>query len=1022
MHIKKLGIYLDNCNKGYTNIFFLYPYNNYFPLLKKFCTINQFLRPICIDNNKKLYYTFEKNKLHVRNLLTKRDENEVDNNNNNNNITPLFNDKLIIDKELNSNKMFSHYTKCYIQKESEHILVLCLKKLNEYEKIKDKAKLSVFIYELQNLSKSKISFNILKNIDIINKLFIHINENIQHASSPSLLLSVALSYRNIKLNKYTYFKNVLRAVCNNIKVYKTTKLNKLLRNENNNNNNNNNKESYEYTIELLNKNKKKNKSKQINMLNVYTNNMNNSTLCYILYSYSTLFTISNSYLLYISKYILLNPGNLNYLDILSLLYFLSRNNLKIKKNDLLYYKDIQLNNINKNTTTNTSIDKNEIKISTQDDSYSLCKHKTNVNDTKKNKIIINDISSLKNINNKYDEYKNTYMKILRTIIYIISKRKMLFENPNILILILYYYFKLNLIPIQIFYKLHFKIKKNIKNIDIKYVSLYLYILSNINFNISYYKFIYKYLTNVFQYRQKEFNILSLSMSFYSLSKNFYFNDQFINVCLNLFLRNAKGLNDILITNIIYTLGKLKIKNDELCDTLCDILSGRMESMSILNLSLIVHNLSKLNYKNENFYKLCLEKGKELFPIFTAKQLVIFTEGMIMNNIYDYEFIEMFFNKLIKIDNIENKKKTNILNKICFSLILEKQDFIKRFPLSINTMISKHMDYIQKKSFMSIHDEIVNILNYLNVENFEILKEKKPYMFDIYIRNNDSIYIDILSPKEYLNVKKLDVSNNHDNNNNNDNNDNNNDNNDNNNDNDNDNNNNNNYYYYYKDKQLSAFIELKKRHMSKLNAKYLYFDKTSYLSLDSIDKKIKFIKTFLEKKCSYNFNYINKTKEQQKKDISTLLLFNETQTNYYQNKIEQQTKFIKDKDIMSRYHKKYPIKNKDFYLFLSCAKTENIIKNYHKKKKIKVNYKEPLIKQQQIFVNCDEKLLLHENKTELFKNTFTEYSKGMISKENNPFYNQYDKERKFLFHKKCHGLSKYEYIDEKTNKIVIKKMS
>ncbi|ETW53155.1 hypothetical protein PFUGPA_04783 [Plasmodium falciparum Palo Alto/Uganda] len=536
MHIKKLGIYLDNCNKGYTNIFFLYPYNNYFPLLKKFCTINQFLRPICIDNNKKLYYTFEKNKLHVRNLLTKRDENEVDNNNNNNNITPLFNDKLIIDKELNSNKMFSHYTKCYIQKESEHILVLCLKKLNEYEKIKDKAKLSVFIYELQNLSKSKISFNILKNIDIINKLFIHINENIQHASSPSLLLSVALSYRNIKLNKYTYFKNVLRAVCNNIKVYKTTKLNKLLRNENNNNNNNNNKESYEYTIELLNKNKKKNKSKQINMLNVYTNNMNNSTLCYILYSYSTLFTISNSYLLYISKYILLNPGNLNYLDILSLLYFLSRNNLKIKKNDLLYYKDIQLNNINKNTTTNTSIDKNEIKISTQDDSYSLCKHKTNVNDTKKNKIIINDISSLKNINNKYDEYKNTYMKILRTIIYIISKRKMLFENPNILILILYYYFKLNLIPIQIFYKLHFKIKKNIKNIDIKYVSLYLYILSNINFNISYYKFIYKYLTNVFQYRQKEFNILSLSMSFYSLSKNFYFNDQFINVCLNLFLR------------------------------------------------------------------------------------------------------------------------------------------------------------------------------------------------------------------------------------------------------------------------------------------------------------------------------------------------------------------------------------------------------------------------------------------------------------------------------------------------------
>ncbi|WBY58581.1 heptatricopeptide repeat-containing protein [Plasmodium yoelii yoelii] len=426
----------------------------------------------------------------------------------------LFKGELILDKKLKSNKIFSTYTNSYINKESEHILILCLKKINEYEKNKENIKISVFIYELQNLSKSKISFNVLKNIKTIQNFFDHINNNI-HTASPSLLLSVAISYKNIKLNKYVYFKNILKNICNHIKVYKNNKLTKLLKNEDNDQNN---KDDYKYTIQLLNKKKKNHK---INMLNVYTNHLNNSALSYILHSYSSLFNISNYYLLYICKYILLNVGNLNYLDMLSLLYFINKSNIKITKSDILFCiaNTSQTKNgggKNEGGKNNTKLDNNII--------------------TQNEKIIIQNATQLNKSNIKYNEYKNTYIKILRTIIHLINKKTIFNENTNILILILYYYFKMNLIPIQIFYKLHYRIKKNIKNVDIKYISLYLYILSNIKFNLGFYKFIYKYLTDVFTNRTKEFNILSLSLSFYSLSKNEYYDDKFVNSCLTLFKR------------------------------------------------------------------------------------------------------------------------------------------------------------------------------------------------------------------------------------------------------------------------------------------------------------------------------------------------------------------------------------------------------------------------------------------------------------------------------------------------------
>ncbi|CRH00948.1 conserved Plasmodium protein, unknown function [Plasmodium relictum] len=942
MHTNRLKIISNNSNY-YTYKSILCSYK-FYSFLRKSLTKKHFNNFQLID--KKWNNSIKSKSGHKNENILSNNNGKIDNDIN------IFNDKIVITNKSNSNKVFSLYTKTYISKESEQILILSLKKLNEYEKIKENVKISVFIFELQNLSKSKISFNVLKKIEIINNLFTHINNNIGDAS-PSLLLSVSISYKNINLNKYTYFKNILREVCNHIKVYRSNKLNKLLKNENE-------KEDYEYTIELLNK-KKKNK-KKINMLNIYTNNLNNSALCYILYSYSSLFTISNSYLLYICKYILLNVCNINYLDMLSLLYFLNRTNVKIKKSDIAYYKDIELSKLkekNNSHLENNNDNKNNFNVEDKE------MHNSKSND--QNKLVVNKIKDLKNNNNKYNEYKNIYMKILRTIIYIINKKKTYFENSNILILILYYYFKMNLIPIQIFYKLHFKIKKNIKSIDIKYISLYLYILSSIKFSINYYKFIYKYLTNVFQEKIKEFNILSLSLSFYTLSKNQYYNENFVKSCINLFQLKSESLNDINITNIIYTLGKIKIRDDILCNKLCDILIRRIDNISAINLSLIVHNLSKINYKNERFYNICLKKAKELLCSFTLKQLVIFAEGMIINNMYDYEFFEMFFNQLIKLDNSFNQKKKNILNKICFSLVLEKPDFVKNFPLSIKTTISNNINYIQNKNFSDIHDEIINILNYLNIENFEILKKKEPYIFDIFIKNNPNVYIDIISSLKFLK----------------------------------------NY------NSLNGLTELKKRHMELLNIKYYYFNKSCYLSLDSLDKKVNFIKNFLKNECSLNFNYVNEMKEQKKSEIKNLILFNENQKNYIE-KINKKRKFY-DKKYSS--NNKYSIKNKDFYVFPSCAKTENIEKKFRKNIINKVNFQEPLIKKQQIYIDCDDNILLNERKISLLKNSFFELPKKDM--KNSHF--QFNNENKFLFEKKCHGLSKHEYYDEKTNKIIIKKI-
>ncbi|SCO93195.1 conserved Plasmodium protein, unknown function [Plasmodium malariae] len=987
------------------------------------------------SNNDEFHWVSEKGS-EVQSSGTKWKDNlgaVISNNSENNedNYVNLFTDKIIIEKNLKTNKVFSIYTNSYIPKESEHILILSLKKLKEYEKIKDKVKLSVYIYELQNLSKSKISFNVLKKIEIINNLFEHINANIEHAS-PSLLLSTSISYKRIHLNKYTYFKNILRAICNNIKVHKSNKLSKLLINEDRSN-----KDDYQYTIELLKKEKKKNKNK-INMVNVYTNHLNNSALCYILYSYSTLFTTSNAYVLYICKYILLNVGNLNCLDMLSLLYYIRRSNVKVRGANMFLCRSEGLSGSFGSRLRRSSSDSSSGMVEGHEQNHfdkavdelssnklkSQCKsiNSFTMSDEMNRKAVKSRVIET-NHKGKYDEYKNTYMKILRTIIHLINKRKIFLENSNISVLILYYYFKMNFIPIQIFYKFHYKIKKNIKKIDIKYLSLYLYILSSIKFDLGYYKFIYKYLTSIFQNREKEFNMLSLCLSFYSLSKNGYYDETFVRCCVGLFRTFAGSLNNVNITNIIYTLGKLKIRDEELLDILCDILMKRQDNISAINLSLTVHNLSKLNYKNEIFFKMCLEKGKELLSTFTTKQLVIFGEGMIINNTYDYEFMQVFFNQLIEMEykdtatfvnnndmnnndmnnndmnsnymknnhmknnnNIKNTnyKKKHILSTICFSLALERENFVNQFPLSIKTFISKNLNnIIQSKSISNIHDEIVSILNYLNIENFEIVKQKKPYVFDIFIKGDQNIYIDILSPCKYLT----------------------------------------NSVY------LNGFIELKKRHMKLLNANYYYFNKKNYLSLESLDEKIIFIKNFLQNVCSYNFNYVNKMKEEKKKEIQNFLLLNANehghpfvQIYYEQNGHQKKGNITNDK--------KSSIKNRDYYLLPSYANVENIKKKIFKKKMHQINFEQPLIKKQQIFIHYDDDALLNRSKMDLLNTTMSisdsnilydeEQAREQAGGKQSPIPFKNDFKEKFLFKKKCHGLSKWEYFDERTGKIIIKK--
>ncbi|SCP05080.1 conserved Plasmodium protein, unknown function [Plasmodium ovale] len=846
--------------------------------------------------------------------------------------TTHINDETFLWEKLRSSKVFSVYTKSYIHKESEQQLVLSLHKLNEYKKVKGNVKLSVYIYELQNLSKSKIGYNVLKKIDIVNCLFEHINDNIYN-TSPALLLSVAMSYKNVKLNRYTYFKNVLRGICNNIKVYKNIKLSRLLKGEEEN------KDKYEHTIEIL---KKKKKSKyKINMLNVYSNHLNNSALCYILYSYSSLFSNSNAYILYICKYILLNVGSLNQLDMLSLLHFIRRSSVKLDRGFLLSHKEhpkchpekpYELPSVQLPTQSN------------QDGKGALA---------------------------------NTYLKILRTIVYLLNRRRGGCENEKISILILHSYYKMGLIPIQIFYKIHYRIRKKIKCIDVKYVSLYLYVLSGIRFNISYYKVIYNHLTTVFEKRTKQFDLISLCLAFYSLSKNGYYYAPFVRCVLSLLKEHAYNLNDVQLTNVVYTLGKLKVRDDELCNKLCDVLKSRMENISGINLSLIVHNLSKINYKNEHFFKLCLEKGKELLDCFTAKQLVMFADGIIISNMYDYEFMELFFTQLIRIDcdNV-NVKRKNTISKICFSVVLERGNFIKRFPPSINTFISKNMGYTQEKIFTPMHNEIANILSILNVEKFEVLKQKKPYVFDIYIKGDKDIYIDILSDRKFLTCSE----------------------------------------------NFCGFIELKKRHMKLLNARYYYFRKGKYLSMDTLDKKINFVKAFLEDICLFDFNNVNREDEQKKGEIKELLrlaIIDKGETLEGVSSLQGGSLPKRDTSNRARLEKdreRNPIGSRDYYLLPTSIKIEKIAKNLYKK----VSYAEPLVKKGKIFIDYDQGILLNREKMSFFQNSVNNSGISEEGRKNPLFMGVDNLDGNTLFGKKCHGLSKYEALDPRTGKIDIKR--
>ncbi|GAW81839.1 hypothetical protein, conserved [Plasmodium gonderi] len=943
-------------------------------------------------------------------------------------ILKLFKNHISLDNRINSKKVFSAYTKSYIDKESEQTLILCLRKLNEFEKNKENVKLSYYIYELQNLRKSKLSYNILKQIKLINNLFNHINENIESASaSPSMLLSVAMSYKNIRMNKYTYFKNVLRTICNNIKVYKKNKLSKLLFSGEERKKEQWEDNNYKHTIEIIKSATKHSKSaNRVNVLNVYTNLLNNSVLTYVLYAYSTLFSNPNIYTLYICKYILFNATSMNHLDMLCILHFLKKMNVKIRKSDIITCHKKESAVVDGELPKWDQMgQKLDAQIKKKEREKKNCNNKSSspmrnthsftyddpcVSDGDTTNFVVHNHSDRlrsKNSDDPFNEYRITYLKLLRCIIHLIKKRKVyFFEKPNILIMILYYFYKMNLIPIEIFYKLHNNIKKNIKNFEIKYVCLYLYILSKIQFHIGYYKFIYKFLTNVFQHKEREFQLLSVCMSFYSLSKNEYYYEPFVSLCFDIFKWNAHQLNDVNITNVIYTMGKLKIRDDIVLDKLCNVVSQRIENISAINLSLIVYNLAKVNYDNEEFYALCLEKGKELLPAFTSKQLVIFTYGLILKKIFNYEYMELFFNQFIKINDKCNKKKKQILSTICYSITLEKPDFLKKFPLSVNVFLSKNIDYVQDKKYSKIHEEMVSILNNLHVCRFEILKKKKPYIFDLCIsvglsntttskQMDENIYVDFLSRKKFLRNSQ----------------------------------------------NLNGFQEIKKRHMDLLKVKYFYFDKDLYMSLGSVTQKEKFIENFLKRVCSHKFNKMDETIKWKKDKIVNFLFFSKSLNGSVQegditslasyplgpNKNEKEEMEISTRasaEMCSR-----AIKNRDYYIFPSCSKIENVKKNFYKNQPGRVDYEQPLIKRQQIFVDIDNETLLNRNNNNMdpLKNltdNVTAQDWDSNNNYNSANYNSVNynallkKKKNFLFEKKCHGLSKSEYFDEKTGKIVI----
>ncbi|EUD68503.1 hypothetical protein C922_00899 [Plasmodium inui San Antonio 1] len=880
----------------------------------------------------------------------------------------------------NSDKIFSAYTKSYIHKESEQALILCLKRLNELERNRRAVKLSQYIYELQNLAKSKVTYNVLKQIKLIQDLLERVNTQIGTESlSPSLLLSLAMSYKHLRLNKYTYFKNVLRAVCSNIRVYKRNKLTRLVSSEERNIQSS---DDYKQTVELIKRaNKQRRNERRINMLNVFTNLLNNSTLSYILYAYSTMFCSPNEYVLYMCKYILLNSSMLNHLDMLCILHFLRRINVKIRQSDIVGYSNgkAAMRRGEETKLGKLSLTEDETPLSSRDRHSDAQKREAIRGDhptlgERGSQLMANHTNQLKSRRGKdpYDEHRNTYLKLLRCIIHIVKKRKTHFcEKPTILISILYNFYKLNLVPIEIFYSFHNRIKKEIKNVEVKSIALYLHILSDIQFDLRYYKCVYKHLALLFEGRERPFDLLSVSLSFYSLGRNMHYDESFVGACLEIFRRHPHNLNDVNITNVIHTMGKLKIADEDLLNKLCQVVTRRMDNISAINLSLIVLSLAKLKYQNGEFYLLCVEKGKELLPSFTEKQLVIFTYGLVLTQTFDYPFMEMFFRQYIKIANTCNKKRRQMLGTIGYCLCLERPSFLEHFPLSINTFLRKNLHSVQDKEWRKLHDELAAILKHLRVDRFEILKRKKPYVFDISIGGGGTegtegtalreLFVDFLLPRKLLRNSC----------------------------------------------SLNGFQQMKKRHMALLNVDLFHLDVHSYMGLQSMEDKVNFVQRFLKEVCSYNLNHLGEAEKGKREKIVELVRFREEATNLGRLPSPQR-------------ESSPPIKNRDYHIFPSCAKVENAKRGLYKNHPARVNYEEPFKKRKQIFLDIDEEKLFSRSDMDS-PNSLTDHMAAQLGDTHDGsthLKHSSEKKETLLFGRKCHGLNKYEYVDERSGKIIV----
>ncbi|GAB67367.1 hypothetical protein PCYB_113870 [Plasmodium cynomolgi strain B] len=898
-------------------------------------------------------------------------------------LTKVIVDPMTPSHRPNSDKIFSAYTKSYIHKESEQTLILCLKRLNELERNRKLAKLSQYIYELQNVAKSKVTYNVLKQIKLVRDLFEKVNTQIgtgTESLSPSLLLSVAMSYKNLRLNKYTYFKNVLRAVCSNIRVYKTNKLTKLVASEGRDIESS---DDYKHTVELIKKaNKQRRNERQINMLNVYTNLLNNSTLSYILYAYSTMFCSPNEYILYMCKYILLNSCMLNHLDMLCILHFLRKINVKIQKNDIVVYSNgkasIQGGELTK--LGKVDVTKDEAGLRSRD-WHSHAEKRENIHGDYptvgdgKTEFLVNHTNQQKNRrgNDPYDEHRNTYLKLLR-------KKTHFCEKPTVLISILYNFYKLNLVPIEIFYCFHNRIKKEIKNAEVKSVALYLHILSDIQFDLRYYKRLYRHLASVFEGREKQFDLLSVCLSFYSLARNRHYDESFVRACLELFRRHAHNLNDVNITNVIHTMGKLKIVDEDLLHKLCEVVTRRIENISAINLSLIVLSLAKLKYQNGEFYLMCLHKGKELLPAFTDKQLVVFTYGLVLTQTFDYPFMETFFRQYIKINSACNRKRRQMLGTICYCLCLERPAFLNDFPLSINTFLRKNLHFVQDKQGGKMHDEMAVILKHLRVDRFEILKRKKPYVFDISIGGGETgereLYVDFLLPRKLLRNSG----------------------------------------------SLNGFQQMKNRHMALLNVDFFHMDVDSYMGLQSMQEKVNFVRLFLKEVCCYNLNHLGEAEKGKRQEIVSLVRFGEEapQVGGHSGAQVGSRSAAQVGSHSGAQRDGPPIKNRDYHIFPSCAKIQNAKKGFYKSHPARVNYEEPFKKRKQIFLDIDEGKLFNRSDLDSAK-TWTDHMKappGDTHDGSTHLEHSSTKKETFIFGKKCHGLNKYEYVDEHSGKIIV----